>query len=46
MTNKEREKTFFVLAHRFREALDPKEIEQLGDQLSCLVFGARRAVQP
>ena len=36
---KEKEKTFFELAQRFREARDPKEAEQLGDKLGRFVFG-------
>ena len=36
---KEKEKAFFELANRFREANDPKEIELLGDQLGRFVFG-------
>lgn len=36
---KEKEKAFFELAHRFREARDTKEVEQLGDQLGRFVFG-------
>jgi hypothetical protein len=36
---KEKEKAFFELAQRFREARDPKEVEQLGDQLGRFVFG-------
>jgi len=36
---KEKEKAFFELANRFREASDPREIEQLGDQLGRFVFG-------
>jgi len=36
---KEKEKVFFDLAKRFREASDPKEVRQLGDQLGRLVFG-------
>ena len=36
---KEKEKAFFELANRFREANDPKEIERLGDQLGRFVFG-------
>ncbi len=36
---KEKERTFFELAKRFREASDPKEVEQLGDQLGHFVFG-------
>jgi len=36
---KEKEKAFFELAKRFREAGDPKEVEQLGDQLGRFVFG-------
>jgi len=36
---KEKEKAFFDLAKRFREADDPKQVEQLGDQLGRFVFG-------
>ena len=36
---KEKEKAFFELAIRFREAGDPEEVEQLGDQLGRYVFG-------
>ena len=36
---KEKEKAFFELAKRFREASDPEEVEQLGDQLGRFVFG-------
>jgi len=36
---KEKEKAFFELAQRFREARDPKEVDQLGDQLGRFVFG-------
>jgi hypothetical protein len=36
---KEKEKAFFELAHRFREARDAKEVERLGDQLGRFVFG-------
>jgi len=36
---KEKEKAFFDLATRFREATDPKEVEQLGNQLGRFVFG-------
>jgi hypothetical protein len=36
---KEKEKAFFELAQRFREADDPKQVEQLGDQLGRFVFG-------
>jgi len=36
---KEKEKAFFELAHRFRDASDPKEVEQLGDQLGRFIFG-------
>lgn len=33
------EQAFFELAHCFREASDPKEVEQLGNQLGRFVFG-------
>ena len=36
---KQREKTFFQLAERFRAATDPKEVERLGDELGRMVFG-------
>jgi len=36
---KEKEKAFFELAKRFREANDPKDVEHLGDQLGRFVFG-------
>jgi hypothetical protein len=38
-SQKEKEKAFFELAHRFREAHDPKEVKQLGDRLGRFVFG-------
>jgi len=36
---KDKEKAFFELAKRFREASNPREVEQLGDQLGRFVFG-------
>ena len=36
---KQKEKTFFELAERFRNSKDPKEIKQLGDELGRMVFG-------
>jgi len=36
---KAKERAFFELAHRFRDARDPKEVEQLGDQLGRFIFG-------
>ncbi|MGA3196135.1 MAG: hypothetical protein ABSD39_14130 [Terriglobales bacterium] len=36
---KQREKAFFELAQRFRNAEDPEEAKQLGDQLGRVVFG-------
>ena len=36
---REKEKAFFDLAKRFREAIDPNDVEQLGDQLGRFVFG-------
>jgi len=36
---KEKERAFFELAKRFREASDPEEVKQLGDQLGRFVFG-------
>ena len=36
---KQKEKAFFDLAERFRDADDPKEVKQLGDELGRFVFG-------
>ena len=36
---KQREKEFFELAERFRNATDPKEIKRLGDQMGRMIFG-------
>ena len=36
---KEKEKAFFDLAERFRNADDPKHIKHLGDELGRFVFG-------
>ena len=36
---KEKEKAFFDLAKRFREARDPHEVEQLGEQMGRFLFG-------
>lgn len=36
---KEKEKAFFELAQRFRNADDPKQVKELGDQLGRFVFG-------
>lgn len=36
---KEKEKAFFELAERFRDADDPKQVRQLGDELGRFVFG-------
>ena len=37
--HKEKEKAFFELAQRFRNADDPKQVKELGDQLGRFVFG-------
>jgi len=37
--HREKEKAFFELAKRFREASDPEEVDQFGDQLGRFVFG-------
>lgn len=34
-----KQEEFFALAQRFRSTTDPKELEQLGDQLGRMVFG-------
>jgi hypothetical protein len=36
---KQREKEFFRLAERFREAQDQDEIKRLGDEMGRFVFG-------
>ena len=36
---KERERAFFELANRFREAKDPEDVQRLGDELGTMVFG-------
>jgi hypothetical protein len=36
---KQKQKEFFSLAERFREATDPEEVKRLGDQLGRMVFG-------
>lgn len=36
---KQKSKSFFQLAERFRAASDPEQVKQLGDQLGRFVFG-------
>jgi len=36
---KQKEKEFFALAERFRDAKDPEEVKHLGDELGRFVFG-------
>jgi hypothetical protein len=36
----ERQKEFFDLAERFRNATDPKEVKRLGEQMGRMVFGS------
>jgi hypothetical protein len=35
---KQREKAFFELAERFRNATDPEEVKRLGDKMGLMVF--------
>jgi hypothetical protein len=35
----EKEKAFFDLAHRFRNASNPDEVKQLGDKMGRFIFG-------
>jgi len=35
---KQKEKAFFELAERFRNATDPEEVRRLGDQMGLMVF--------
>ncbi len=37
--DKRKQREFFELAERFRQADDPKEIKRLGDLLGRMVFG-------
>lgn len=37
--SKEKEKIFFELAERFRNASDPAEVKQLGDEMGRFIFG-------
>ena len=34
-----KEKRFFEIAERFRDATDPKDVARLGDELGRMVFG-------
>ena len=36
----DKEREFFDLAERFRNATDPEEVKRLGDQMGRIVFGA------
>jgi hypothetical protein len=36
----DKEREFFDLAERFRNATDPEEVKRLGDQMGRMVFGA------
>ena len=36
---KEKERAFFALAQRFREAGDPDEVKALGDKMGRFIFG-------
>lgn len=38
-TRDKKEQSFFALAHRFRDAQDPKEVVELGNQLGRCIFG-------
>ena len=35
----EKQKEFFELAERFRNATDPEEVKRLGDRMGRMVFG-------
>jgi len=35
----QKEREFFQLAEKFREASDPRQVKDLGDQLGRFVFG-------
>jgi hypothetical protein len=37
--DRRKQKEFFELAERFRQADDPKDVKRLGDQLGRMVFG-------
>jgi len=36
---KQKQREFFELAERFRNATDPAEVKRLGDQMGRMVFG-------
>ncbi len=36
---REKEKSFFALAERFRAASDPDEVKELGDEMGRFIFG-------
>jgi hypothetical protein len=38
-TEKQKQREFFALAERFREATDPEEAKRLGDEMGRMVFG-------
>jgi hypothetical protein len=38
-TERQRQKEFFDLAERFRNATDPEEVKQLGEQMGNMIFG-------
>jgi hypothetical protein len=38
-TEKHKQQEFFELAERFRNATDPEEVKELGDQMGRMVFG-------
>ena len=39
MATDKREQEFLELAERFRDAVDPEQVELLGNQLGRLIFG-------
>lgn len=38
-TEKRKQREFFALAERFREATDPEDVKRLGDEMGRMVFG-------
>ena len=37
---KRKQQDFFNLAERFRSAIDPEEVQRLGDQMGRMIFGS------
>ena len=38
---KQQQREFFTLAERFRSAIDPDEVNKLGEEMGCMIFNAQ-----